>query len=85
LANKLGFAKKNPFASFFNCLLKNVWIKSTFPYALSPQHKGAKRNIVGVGGNKCQVITLYESCTNLSKENKMLLVHHAINGGDVVL
>jgi hypothetical protein len=45
---KLGFAKKNPFASFLNYLLKNILVESTFPYALWPCHEGPKQHTIGV-------------------------------------
>ncbi len=45
---KLRVAKKNPPTSFPNRLLKNVWIESTFPYALLLHHKGAKWNTIEV-------------------------------------
>jgi len=41
---KLGSIRRIPFACFSNCLLQNVWIKFSFPYAF----EGAKRNTIGV-------------------------------------
>jgi hypothetical protein len=50
LANKTWACKKIPLTSFPNCLLESAWIKSTFPYGLSPRHKEAKWNTIGVIG-----------------------------------
>jgi len=45
---ELKLAKKTPIVSFPNHLLKNVWVESTFPYAMLPCHEGAKRDTIGV-------------------------------------
>jgi hypothetical protein len=76
---KFRSTKKIPLANFPSRPLKNAWIKSAFPYALSPYHKGAKRNIIGVvkGAN---VKLSHCTCFALiyPMENEMPLVHHVI-------
>jgi hypothetical protein len=48
MSPKLGFTKKIPFTSFPNCLLKNIWVESVFPYAPLLHHEGVKQNTIGV-------------------------------------
>jgi hypothetical protein len=51
LANKAWARKKKEIlASFPNHMLESDWIKFAFPYGLSPRHREAKRNAIGVVG-----------------------------------
>jgi hypothetical protein len=60
-------------------MLKNNETESVFPYTLSPHHKGAKRDTIGVIGGASAKLP---HCTGLAliylTENEMPLVHHAI-------
>jgi hypothetical protein len=50
-----------------------------FPYALSPQHEGAKRDTIGVvGGTSAKLSHYTNPALTYPMENKMPLVHHAI-------
>jgi hypothetical protein len=75
LSPKFGFAKKTSFASFSNLLLKNIWIKSIFPYAPLPHHEGAKQNNIRVirGGN-----------ANLPHHKSFMLTYPMKNGTPLV-
>ncbi len=67
------------FTSFPNHLLKNAWVKFAFPYALSPYHEEAKRNtIMVIGGASAKLPHCTGHALTYSMENKMPLVHHAI-------
>jgi hypothetical protein len=48
LVDKAWAHKKNSCSKFSHHLLKSAWVKSTFPYALSPHHEGAKRDTIEV-------------------------------------
>jgi hypothetical protein len=48
LPPKLGHAKRNLLASFLKVLLKNLWVKSTFPYVMLPHHERAKQDTIRV-------------------------------------
>jgi len=49
-----------------------------FPYALSPCHKGAKQNTIGVvGGASAKLPHCKGPPLTYSMENEMSLVHHA--------
>jgi hypothetical protein len=76
---KFGPAKKTPPIGFPNCLLENVWVEPTFPYALSPHHKGAKWNIIGVAGGVSSKLPHYTGLAlTYPMENKMPFVHHIV-------
>jgi len=50
-----------------------------FPYALSPSHKGAKRNTIGVVGGASAILPHYTgSSLAYPIEIKMPLVHHVV-------
>jgi hypothetical protein len=73
------FAKKPLPTSFLNRLLENAWIKSMFPYALSPRHEGAKRNTIGIIGGASAKLP---HCTGLTlaylMESDMPFLHHGV-------
>jgi hypothetical protein len=79
LVDKAWAYKKNFHVNFPNRLLKNIWIESAFPYALSPQHEKAKQNTIGVVRG---VNAKLPHCTGhalvYSMENKMSHVYHSI-------
>jgi hypothetical protein len=45
---KLGPIKKILPSSFPNCLLENIYVESSFPFAQWPPFEGAKQNTIGV-------------------------------------
>jgi hypothetical protein len=76
---KLRPAKKTPSTSFPNCLVKNAWIKSPFPYGLSPHHEEAKQNAIGVVRGTSAKLPHYMGPTLVYLiENEMPLVHHVV-------
>ncbi len=76
---KLMFAKKTLLASFPSCLLKKPWVKSAFPYALLPRHKGPKWDTIGVIRGASAKLPHYMGPTLVYiMENKMSLVHHIV-------
>ncbi len=79
LLPKLVFTKKTPCASFPNYLLKNVWIKSVFPYAPFPHHKGAKRDFIRVIKRVNTTPPHHRGLTlAYLMENKTPLIYHVI-------
>jgi hypothetical protein len=79
LANKAWACKKKIPTSFPNHLLKNAWIESAFPYALSPHHEGTKWDTIGVTRG---IMPKLPHCMGPTliylMENEMPFVHHAI-------
>ncbi len=75
---KLEPTKKTPLTSFPSCLLERTWIESTFPCALSPHHKGAKRDTIGMIRVSAKLLHCMGHALAYLMENEMPLVHHAI-------
>jgi hypothetical protein len=76
---KLRPAKKTPLISLPNHLLESIWIKSMFPYALLPHHKGVKWNTIGITKRaSAKVPHCMGHVLAYPMENKMSLVHHSI-------
>jgi hypothetical protein len=77
-STKLWLAKKNSF-KFFNCMLENTWIESTFLYGLSPHHEEAKWDTIGVvGGTHVKLPHCMGLVLSYLMENEMSLIHHFV-------
>ncbi len=60
-------------------MLENVWIKSTFPYAMSPCHEEAKWNTIRVVRRASAKLPHYtDPALVYPMENEMPLVHHVV-------
>jgi hypothetical protein len=60
-------------------LLKNIQVESAFPYALSPCHKGAKWDTIGVARGANAKLPHYTSLAlTYPMKNEMSFVHHVI-------
>jgi hypothetical protein len=76
---KLGTVKETLLVSFPSHLLKSNKIESTFPYALSPRHEGAKQDTNGVARSSNAKLSHYTSPMLVyPMENKMSPVHHVV-------
>jgi hypothetical protein len=79
LADKAWAHKKTPPTSFPNCLLESTWVKSAFPYGLSPHHEEAKWDTIGIVGETSARLPHYMGPTlACPMENEMPLVHHIV-------
>jgi len=74
----LGLPKKKIF-KFSLSYVKNIWIESAFPYALSPCHEEAIRDTIGVVGETSAKLPHYKNpMLAYIMENEMPFVHHAM-------
>jgi hypothetical protein len=76
---KLRPTKKTPPSSFPNHLLESVWVKSTFPYALSPCHEETMWDTIGVvRKTNAKLPHCMGFALAYPMENEMPHVHHAV-------
>ncbi len=60
-------------------MLKSAWVKSMFPYAVSPCHKETKWDSIGVAGRTSVKLPHYMGPMLVyPMENEMSLIHHVV-------